>query len=567
MRKFNLNLFVLSLIFASSLYAAQCEHILLFDADIQVLKDGSMEVNEEITVQSCGIQIKHGIVREFPTTYKDEWGAWYVVDFKIKQVQMNGKPINYHVKKERNGEYIYIGQKGRHLSPGVYIFTIIYTTNRQLGIFENHDELYWNVTGNGWRLPIDKVTARVSLPQGVDINEIKVHAYTGFFGDKGKDVEAYVTRNGIAKFNTTRPFAPYEGLSIVVGWPKGSIAYPSMLQKLIWFVRDNGAFGIIGFLILFLLSLFFYTYRQNKKRKGNKPVIPLFYPPEDMTPGMINYIMKMGYKDAALAAEIVNMAVHGWLKIKYADGGFFYRNVYTLIKESEEGIEKYPMYQAIYQRLFRGGDTFKIGPGNSDTLQRIRAILENNYTELDGLFNLNNPILVIAAVSIGVCGVSIGLLNYDLNYLIILGFAVFILTIFVRFLYSYTIEGFALKREIEGFKLFLSTTEKERMKLIGTPPTKTPALYEKYLPYAMALGVEEQWNKQFTPIFERLKQDGHTYMPIWYVGPGLHGFSSTAFSSHLSSNISSAAGRPGRSSGFGGSGSGGGGGGGGGGGW
>ncbi len=568
-----LNFLIFPLVFASSLHAAQCERILLFDADIQVLKDGSMEVKEEISVQSCGMQIKQGIVREFPTIYKDEWGTRYVVDFAIKQVLMNGKSINYHVKKENNGQYMYIGKKGYYLPPGVYTFIIVYTTNRQLGFFDTHDELYWNVTGNGWRLPIDEVAARVTLPEGIDISSIKIDAYTGFFGDKGKDFEGYVARNGVAKFKTTRAFAPYEGLSIVVGWPKGHMHYPSMLQKIIWFLHDNFVLGIFGLCLLFLFMLFYYTYRQNRKREGSQPVIPLFYPPKDMTPGMVNYFMKMGFKDTALAAEIVNMAVHGWVKIKYVDGGFFYRDVYTLIKGSEDGLDNNPMYRAIFDRMFKGGDIFKIGPGNSDTIVRIRAILENNYAQTKNLFEPNTYVSVIILVAIGLSGFLIGALGYEINFIALFVAIVFVVIFFARFLQSYTVQGFAVKREIEGFKLFLSTTEKERMKLIGSPPTKTPELYEKYLPYAMALGVEEQWNKQFTPIFERLKQDGHTYVPIWYVGPGLRGFSSTAFSSHLASNISSAisssAGRPGRSSGFGGSsgGSGGGGGGGGGGGW
>ena len=121
--------------------------------------------------------------------------------------------------------------------------------------------------------------------------------------------------------------------------------------------------------------------------------------------------------------------------------------------------------------------------------------------------------------------------------------------------------------------MFLETTETERLKIIGTPPTRTPQLYERYLPYAIALGIEEAWTAQFVPLFERLAQEGTPYMPVWYSATVPFRVSamsnlSSRLTSSLQSSISSASSRPGRSSGFGrGGSSGGGGGGGGGGSW
>ena len=137
---------------------------------------------------------------------------------------------------------------------------------------------------------------------------------------------------------------------------------------------------------------------------------------------------------------------------------------------------------------------------------------------------------------------------------------------------SYTEEGFKVKAHIEGFKLYLNVAEVERLKYISTPPVRTPELYEKYLPYAMALGVEEQWSKSFTPVFARLEDTGTPYHPVWYhgyVGFRSSSFSSSTFANGLGSSLASSinASAPGISSGFrGGSGGGAGGGGGGGGG-
>jgi uncharacterized membrane protein len=140
--------------------------------------------------------------------------------------------------------------------------------------------------------------------------------------------------------------------------------------------------------------------------------------------------------------------------------------------------------------------------------------------------------------------------------------------VFGWLLKAYTLEGRKLADEIEGFKLFLSVTEKDRLNF-HNPPEKTPQLFEKMLPFALALGVEHKWAEQFAEVFARLKEQGVAYSPVWFHGT-FGSFNPTSFSSSVGNNftgaVAAAATPPGSSSGFSG-GSGGGGGGGGGGGW
>jgi uncharacterized membrane protein len=134
-----------------------------------------------------------------------------------------------------------------------------------------------------------------------------------------------------------------------------------------------------------------------------------------------------------------------------------------------------------------------------------------------------------------------------------------------------TPKGRAVLDQIEGFRMYMTTAEEERLKVLH-PPEKTPALFERYLPYAMALDCENEWNTQFSAVLAAAAAAGATAGTVggWYSGPG--GFSSRGFSrdlgSSLTSSISSSGVAPGTSSGSGGGGfSGGGGGGGGGSGW
>jgi uncharacterized membrane protein len=136
-----------------------------------------------------------------------------------------------------------------------------------------------------------------------------------------------------------------------------------------------------------------------------------------------------------------------------------------------------------------------------------------------------------------------------------------------------TPRGRALMDEAEGFRMYLSVAEKERLNLVHEPEL-TVERFEKLLPFAIALGVENQWGKKFENALSRSMQETKTYNPSWYTGTGFGAaaFSPSNFTSTMgksfSSAISSASTAPGSSSGSGGGGSsGGGGGGGGGGGW
>ena len=128
--------------------------------------------------------------------------------------------------------------------------------------------------------------------------------------------------------------------------------------------------------------------------------------------------------------------------------------------------------------------------------------------------------------------------------------------------------------QLEGFRMYLSVAEKDRMNLMN-PPAETPELFEKYLPYALALDVEQKWSERFADVLKAARMaDGTPYHPYWYHGTTWSSLWATGFASGLggafSGAISSSSTAPGSSSGSGGGGggfSGGGGGGGGGGGW
>jgi len=208
------------------------ERINSFHSEILVERDGSLLVEETVRVTAEGDRIKRGIYRDFPTDYKDLVGNRYRVAFDLVDVRRDGRTESYRTERLSNGVRTYIGSENVFLDSGEHSYSIRYRTDRQLGFFEKHDELYWNVTGNGWVFPIEQASARVRLPTGVPFESIGVEGYTGPAGSKEQDYRAEIDRDGAAVISTTAPLPAYHGLTIVVTWPKGYVAEPTDSQRI-----------------------------------------------------------------------------------------------------------------------------------------------------------------------------------------------------------------------------------------------------------------------------------------------------------------------------------------------
>ncbi|PKN03780.1 hypothetical protein CVU75_00490 [Candidatus Dependentiae bacterium HGW-Dependentiae-1] len=546
------------------------ERITSFESDITVHVDSSLTVRETITVFSLGQSIIHGIVREFPTRYTDYLGTRYEVFFDVHQVRHNGLLVAHSVHDVANGKKIYIGDSSTRIALGEHTYSIVYTTKRQLGFFPDHDELYWNVTGNGWRLPIEKVRATVHLPEASQAQSAQ--AYTGFQGERGNDYTQIIEGSNVI-FSTTRPFTPFEGFTLVVTWPKGVVLEPTSFEKISWFFKDNWALLLI---MLGLLAIWGLAVRcWFLSRRANKPgtVIPLFYPSEGLMPSAIGFMKNRSWKDSLFGADIVDLAVRGYLTIEHKKTVWSGAQ-YTLVATQKflDGVNLTKRDSAVLTALFSSGNAITIARDNRENVtsalhyaQQYCKAAVGDYIQKMNFFLYNSFIIV------GMVGFLIVFFGgtFDPIFMWTLVPLIGALALLFSCYRVYTSKGRKLQDEIDGFQMYLETAEAERMKIIGTPPTKTPELYETYLPYAMALGVEEQWGRQFAPIFERLEREGHPYVPLWYHG---HRFSADVFASQFGSSfnnaISSATTPPGSSSGSGGRGSsGGGGGGGGGGGW
>ena len=184
------------------------EKILNYHSDVLVRSDGWLEVAETIVVQAEGQQIRRGIYRDYPTDYKDRYGNDVRVLYEPRAVFRNDQVEDFFSEKNRNGIRTYFGSADRMLETGIHTYEYRYDAGRMLGFFENHDELYWNVTGNGWQFPIENATATVTFAFDVDADTLDLTAATGAFGDFGSDFQASTDITGSANFESTQRFFP-----------------------------------------------------------------------------------------------------------------------------------------------------------------------------------------------------------------------------------------------------------------------------------------------------------------------------------------------------------------------
>lgn len=248
-----LTLLFIALMFSSNLGAAQTkEHIKYFKSEIFVLSNGKINVSEEITVDSQGVDIRRGIIRQLPIKYKNSQGYSENIDLNVLEVYRNGIKEKYRVKKTNFALEIHIGSDYKMLEKGDHTFKIVYQADRVLRGSKDHDELYWNVTGNSWSFPIDNAEAIIHLPGNAKL--LQTNAYTGKYGDTKKGFQIERRENAV-KFKTTKSLPKNEGLTVYVTWPKGYIKIPWLLNSFFVFLKNRMPF-------IFLLAPFFDNINQ-----------------------------------------------------------------------------------------------------------------------------------------------------------------------------------------------------------------------------------------------------------------------------------------------------------------
>lgn len=512
-----------------------------FHSDIMIHEDSSISITESIDVEFH--QPRHGIYREIPFKYRDEFGKVITTPTKVLSVEdRSGNPWKYQVKKTGPTIYIRIGDPKRYVR-GKQTYVITYKVENVILFLEDHDELYWNVTGHYWKAPMKEASATVYLATKNKSKNLMITGFEGVYGSKEEcNYESY---DHTGKFFTKRSLQVGEGLTLVFGWDKGLVNPPPSWKRFLWAIHLDENW-------VFLLPIFSFFYMINRwYRKGRDPrvresVTVMYEPPKfdniPLTPAEVGTLIDEKIDPRDLTSTIVGLAVKGYLQIeeKKKEGWVFDQMDYDLIRVKEPDAHLTPFEQELMGRLFSFSPSrLSISSLKNKFYTNLPALKKALYGELiRKRYFLSDPERVrnsyrIAGVLIAVFGtfalafLSPNFMGRSVVACLLAGVPVFFIG---NFMPSKTRAGALAYMETLGFQEFMRRAEKDRLERMGDKN-----LFSKFLPYAMALDVVDNWAEAFEGIYQE--------PPTWYIAPtGLRRFSPNAFTHSIhsmTSNLSS----------------------------
>ncbi len=298
-----------------------------YHVDINVNEDGTFAVQERITVDFA--EQRHGIFRKIPVKYE----SFGKTNFKLRLDDFavsdeNGNSRIFKKYKESGSIVLKIGDPDR-LVTGRQTYDIRYNVVNGLRFFDDHSELYWNPIGTQWSTTINDATVAVHLHRDLILADDGLACFTGYYGGGERECTISVVSSNQIKFASKDVLDPYEGLTIAMEFPTTFVKELSFKEKLYYFLIDNWGFGLPIFVFAGMLLLWI---ARGKELDLGRTVIAQYEPPDNLTPGEIGYLMKEKYAVNFVSADIVNLAVKGYLKISEVEKKEIFQNIQKIAK-------------------------------------------------------------------------------------------------------------------------------------------------------------------------------------------------------------------------------------------
>ncbi|MBA5863059.1 MAG: DUF2207 domain-containing protein [Nitrospira sp. CR1.1] len=527
------SLALLCLLQCVSLLPADARSFVLsrFDVELHVLPGGALLVTETVSPRFEGAW--NGIERLIPIEYRTPQGFNYslLLD-RVSVTDEQGTPLTFESSRERHYRNFRIWIPGA--TDATRTFVLKYLVRNGLKFFEDHDELYWNVTGDEWDVPIEQASVRIILPP--QTTGVRAQAFTGAYGAREQAATVTIAGSGI-EMTMTRPLGFREGLTAVVGWDTGFVTAPTALDRTRMALVSNWPLGIP----LLIFGLMYRLWSTRGRDPRLRPIAVMYEPPDRLTPAEVGTLVDERPDTRDITATLVDLAVRGYLRITERKAEHLF-GLWSSLDYLFHRIKPQQEWAALpaFERLLLEA-VFKDSEGDEVLL----SALENRFYQSlpgihDAVFNSlqtrhyygQRPDRVkqgylAGGITLGIV-LTIGLLALAdrwgmapltalaaglLSGVIVVGFG--------RIMPARTQQGTKALEGVLGFEEFLTRVEADRFDRL----IKTPELFEKFLPYAMALGVEQNWARAFESIVMTA--------PAWYQGSDLAQFNTRGFTSRM----------------------------------
>lgn len=552
---------------------ADSEGVLAFDSHVRIRADGFQVVTETIRFVAKGKKIRRGIYRDLPLGS----GGGPKTTFKMLTLVIDGTlSPNYEVTRSAGGVRVIMGDKRKLIEHGEHTFILTYETSGHVRFFDDHDEFGWNVTGDRWEFPIEKVSCRIDLPETGSIGDV-----TGWLGRRGSTdspIDVSYPADNAALFVARRQLAPGEHFTVAVCFPKDLVSGPEWREYVV-----NIA------ILLLTFGFFFLAWWSWGRDPRPGTVIPEFRPPEAgyygkpgmrpgeregeesvMSPAAVAYVKNGAIlTDKGFAGLFLSLAAKGWFTISRHGDSF----VLTPQKNAREATgelsaEELIVYRTIADPTSEHKD-FVLDERNAGAIRSMHdAVVETLGRRYAPLWNQNLGIQAIgwlvilpaAVLAMNAAGLGnpfaallppaliaavIHLVRKQISYswsrsincvnpvkrvavvvavaaLVALRARAFGLIVVIGSLLYNQVQNLTvwtvvlvaipvlfcpvmgapsrvcrrLLDRIDGLALYIGVAERERLQALN-PPEETPETFERLLPYAVALGLEDTWCSRF----------------------------------------------------------------------
>lgn len=560
------------------------ERILAYDVHVRVADDGELHVRERIRASTQGIQIVHGIYRDFPLLFRDDDGV-HTVGFLVDDVQRDGTAEPYELERTRSVARVRIGSADVDLEAGEHTWEVAYRTNRQIRFFATHDELNWNATGTEWIFPIDHVRVTIALPENAVVTATNV--FTGALGANGKAAQLVSQDDHVLVFETTAPLDLLEGLTVVVGMEKGAITPPSEEQLSAWWWEENNTAVAAGVILLATLLWYALWWVLRRRDAPRGVVMPRWAPPAGLSALRVRIVerRRLPFHVDLMTLSLVELAAHR--AVAFEKGT---KKTTVLIPQPQQLASLPPSLPAELHQLASSiaahAGPIHMNAAAAPWFAEQREALKNAsdaWLNQSGLFTQRNWVSHLGVIlSFGALAVTAmmdpttdgamiaitigfglllciadtdvlrGLVSFGrfrdwVKYILLMVFSGGMLALMlwamsengndvacavvgILLVWSHwiilparrvaTVEGRKTLDEIEGLRMYISLAEADRMNMTGAPQMSI-LHFERLLPYAMALGLEKPWTGQFADWMNRVGVQPEPGLSTYFLDDGV----------------------------------------------
>lgn len=482
------------------------EQITLFESNIELEENTDINIREEIHYFFASP--RRGIIREIPVDYKVQAGfkrpTTLILEniYYYKKDQPERRFSEYERSSKRGYAIFKIGNPDITIH-GEYVYIIEYTLRNAVNYFEDYDELYLNVTGLGWNIPIKNAHANITVP-GEITDKL---CFSGPIDSTISDCSFEAVSENEVNVSVDTELGAFEGYTVVLKMPKGTLEDTTGRQRIAFLLSNIG--------ILLPVPVFFFLLTILKKKGKNKKItiIPHYEPEKEMYPLLSGYVYHSKLDNKHITAELIQLAIDGHIRIKQEK-----RNKYVLEKDNVEKEIKLELPKTLYSGLFKDKDSISTNKIPSDFYLTVRdlnnKLQQESYEE--GYFDKNRKKLKNKFSLFGTLGLFMSfLIITPLSNIAATGWGIgLIISSVLSIIFSSKVDikgkkGNEMYYELEGLKMYINTAEKHRIEF-HNDPEKFRGVFESLLPYAIIFGLEKKWAGEFKDIYKE--------PPSWYEG-------------------------------------------------